>query len=217
MNDSAYREQMDALHVPEEKAEETLRLMLEENRRLNQKKAAGRACRRKTVWICAAAAAAACLLMVWIQAGQSRGPGAFASVKIAALPAAAIARGEDAQAVSFREAFGLDAADLFPGWTTAEENASARMQNGETVHEARLTLKKGETLLSAEVTDYEPSLLTVLKKDAKPLPNGVYLAKDADSGALYGVRESGELFVIWSSTAMTEKEFRQLFEGEQTR
>ena len=36
MKRTAYQEQIDALHVSEEKKEETLRLMLEENARIRQ-------------------------------------------------------------------------------------------------------------------------------------------------------------------------------------
>ena len=56
---SAYQREMDQIHVPKAKADETLRMMLEENRRLRIKEAERGEKRRISRWIPAAGAAAA--------------------------------------------------------------------------------------------------------------------------------------------------------------
>lgn len=157
--------------------------------------------------------AAACVLALAVGIGSIGGGSAYTSVKISGLPTAAVVRGDEEQILSFRTAFGREAASLFPGWTVEEESAVRLTGNGETLNEAKLTLTKGETRLSAGVTDYEPPLLTQLKKSAKPLANQVYLAKDTDSAALYAVYETEGLYVVLSSADMAEQAFRQLAEG----
>ena len=213
MKRTAYQEQIDALHVSKEKKEETLRLMLEENKRLRQaeeKKASGFfRPRHMTLY----AVAAACLLVAFLGFGQLGGKSPYLSVRTSQLPAAVISRG--GEEVTFRDVFGYEAEDLFKGWSVQEEGIDTLLFNGSRVHEASLTLRRDAAVISATVADYEPPLLTLLKKDASAAWEGTYLAKDQDSQTLYAAYEAQGRYIVLSAKQIAEKEFQRIAEGLQ--
>ena len=100
MGKNTYKEHMDSMHVPKEKAEETLRLMLQENRRLrekNVKQISARAGRRIPLY---AVAAAACLLLVFFGFQRAGNRSLFYPVDIGSLPAVSVSRGGEEQPIS---------------------------------------------------------------------------------------------------------------------
>ena len=210
MKRTAYQEQIDALHVSKEKKEETLRLMLEENKRLRQaeEKKSSRFFRtpRMTLY----AVAAACLLLVFFGFGQLGGKSPYLSVRTSQLPTAVISRGNDE--ITFSDAFGCEAEWFFKDWSVQKEGVDTLLYNGSLVHEASLTLRKDAAVISATVADYEPSLLTLLKKDAPAVLEGLYLAKDQDSQALYAAYEVEGRYIVLSAKQMSEKDFQRIAE-----
>ena len=215
MKVTAYQKQMDELQVPKEKAEETLRLMLEENRRLRQaeeKKSAVKSFGKRIPMY--ALAAAACLAIVFLSVRQFTGAQSpFLSVKISELPVAELSRGSET--VSFRDVFGCEAETLFPDWAVDDEGVDTVLVQGSRMHEAYLTLRKDTTALSAVVSDYEPSLLTALKSGGAHSAGGIYLAKDTDSDALFAAYETEWGFVVLRAEKMSEGEFKKTVEDLQ--
>jgi len=211
MNRSSYQKQMDALHVPKEKADETLKMMLEENRRLREAEENRRASQeRKRRLPAYLLAAAACLMLVLFGVRGLGGSSAFRPVNIGGLPAAAVSRGEEERMLSFEETFGCAPDALFAGCTVTEDGTAEKMLQGKPAHEARLTLLRDGTTFSAAVTDYEPPLLTVLKKDAKTAASGIFLAKDTENAAsLYAALEREGRFVVLHAEGMSEDGFQK--------
>lgn len=201
---TAYRQEMDALHVPEDKARETLRLMLEENRRLQEKKEK-RPLSRRTVLLALAALAVVLALGIRLMPDRSD----FAAVRMNGLPLSASLRGESDDAVPFSEAFGMTAEALFPGAQIADEKTVSLMLDDQTRHEATLRLTAAGKPLTVTVTDYEAPLYTVLQGKEKP----ILFARDPDTGRLYGVYREGSLYVVACGESMTEKDFSAAVEG----
>ena len=215
MNQTSYRKQMDAVQLPKEKANETLRLMLEENHRLQQKeKEKKSALNSKTRIPAFALAAAACLAIVFMFTGRFGGRSAFLTVSISELPTAAVSRSDDEMVVSFQDAFGCSPDTLFPGWTVTEESTAVWILNGNPAHESRMVLKKGDIVLSAAVTDYEPPLFTLLQKESKPVSGSVYLAKDEKTAVLYAAFAAEGRYFVLSSPDMPEAAFQKTIEEE---
>ena len=202
-----YQEEMDRVHVPEEKARETLRMMLEENRRLRAAESAERkpaGIRRMLPWF-AVPVAAALLLVIGLTAG-GRGL-RFADIRMRDLPVMGAVRGGEAAEAGFAETFGTGAEELFAGWTVAaEKTETQRMPAGE-LHTARLTLEKDGREIRAEVTDYEPALFTALPENGQAIEGvGVRLARDTETGELAAVYPKGSLYIVLRGN-MAEKDF----------
>ena len=215
MNQTSYRKQMDAVQLSKEKADETLRLMLEENHRLQQKEREEKAAKYSRLKIPSfALAAAACLAIMFLFTGRFSGKTAFLTVKISELPTASISRGDDEKTVAFQDAFGCSPDTLFPGWTVTEESTAVFTLQGNQAYESRMVLTNGDTALSATVTDYEPPLFTLLQKESKPISGSVYLAKDEKTGVLYAVYTAEGRYFVLSSSDMTEAAFQKVIEEE---
>lgn len=210
MKRTAYQEQIDALHVSEEKKEETLRLMLEENARIRQAEEKKRNNLFRPSRMTIFAVAAACVLLVFFGISRQGGKSPYLSIRTSQLPTAVISRGEEE--LTFQDAFGCEAESLFKDWSVREEGVDTLLFNGSRVHEAYMTLQKDETVISAMVTDYEPPLLTLLKKDASDVRENLYLAKDQDSQTLYAAYEADGHYIVLSGKQMPEKEFQQIAE-----
>ena len=207
MKRTAYQEQLDSLHVSEQKADETLQLMLKENHRLQAQEQRTPIQRNRIPLYAIAAAACIALLVLGISQLNSRS--GIPDVRISSLPKVASIRGGEDSPVSFQEAFGQDAAALFPGWQLTEETTRAVLMNGQEAHEASLRIEKDGKQLSVTVTDIEPPLMTVLKKEEG---RAVYVARDNETGMLYAAGIQGRLYVVCAAEGIAEKDFIALAE-----
>ena len=208
---SNYQQGMDAIHLSEEKAGETLRMMLEKNQKLNRQEAEKR--QRNSIWryLPVLAAAAACLalaLFIWPKGGSSA---PFGSIRMNQLPMSSQSRSDDAVSASFNRVFGFDTKELLPGWvTTPVEISTGTMKNG-TVYEARWLYEKDGKQLHVSATTYEPALYTALS-GTEPWKNDSRLNRDPDTGILYAVfRLQEQYLVVWAED-MNEKEFLSAIE-----
>ena len=197
-----YQQEIDQLQVPKEKAEETLRLMLEKNKELRAQDAKKTPARKRAPYF--ALAAAAVFALVFFGARQLSPQGGLPGVHISDLPPVAYARGDDSEAVSFLEAFQTAPDSLFPGWQAEVEAVNAYILNGETRHEARLALTRQERHMSASVLDIEPPLWTALNRgDGQSL----YLARDTDTEALWAAGYREGLYFVLTAEDASEDEF----------
>ncbi len=204
MKNTAYRQQMDQMHVPKARSDETLRRMLEENQRLRRSEARGKAplLRRIPLY---AAAAAACLLLVFFGVRQFR-PTAYPAVRMADLNGIHETFPQS-DTLSFREAFGPDADRLFSGWTIDHDSARRLSVEDPDRYQAQMTLRANGSELQAVVSDTEPQLLTHLKSVSRPSDDQIYFARDDDTHTLYAVFESFSLYVTLSSDSMQQAAF----------
>ncbi len=189
---SAYQHQMDEVHLPAQKAQETLRMMLKENRALNEKKSRLPLSLRVALPILAAAA---CLVLLLTQPWKSTVP--FGSVRISQLTVSEsdMHRSGSAQAGTWM--------DRLKDW----EVTILQYPEQSTEGDLRMELKKETKALSATVTDTMPPLYELLRDT--DLGNGlnVRLNRDPDTGILYAVYRSDGQYLTLSSSRMSEREF----------
>lgn len=211
----AYRREMDGEHIPEEKAAETLRLMLDENRRLREREARrsrplGRILLRRV--LPAAAAVAACVALVIFGMSRVGGP-TFTEVHMSRIPVTGISRGSEAEVTDFAAAFGCTPESLFPGWTVTEGVTLREQTAAGTRSEGRLTLQlKHGITLGATVTDFAPPLAAGLA-DSGSGPDGEKLGLDPDTGTRYALLRRGGLYAVLSSGALSESDFVSAAKG----
>ena len=189
---SPYQEEMDQIHIPKEKADETLRLMLEENRKLREhdaQKASGHL-RRSTWLIPAAYAVAACLILVF--SGVLRQDRVtFGSVSI---PATARS-GPAGASTETPESVRMAAESLLPSWNVSEKEGNLFL------------LEKDGIRLHAMF--FEPDSEDVremmeLPASGKP---AVRFIRDPDTGSLGALFEKGEMLVLLFARNMEENDF----------
>jgi hypothetical protein len=197
---SAYQREMDAVHLSKDKADETLRLMLEKNAEVHARQEKSRKPRR-TVWLASFAAAAAVLVMavVLLRGGPAL---SWGSVRMRSLPLSGV-RGEETVPASFRDVFGTDPENFFPGWTVVSDAADPAGR------ESRLTLKHGDAELRATVSEAEPALSAALTRDGVPEADGVRYNRDPDDGTLYALCVLHGRYVIFQSDQLTENAFTE--------
>jgi len=196
----SYRQEMDALRVSEQKAQETLDALLSENERLENKKT-------RPIYLHPAlyAVAAACLALAVLAANLLRG--GFPGVRIGDLPAVTVARGDEETALEFSQAFGLRAAALFPGAQVREDKTVSFTLNGQTLHRGELTLLAAGHPWAAQVTDYEPPLYTALTG------GDPRFARGSDTGLLYALWRQEGRYILLSAQGMEEKDFEAAVRG----
>ena len=192
-----YQREMDEIHLRKEKADETLRMMLEENRRLRRQES-GRSERRpvkRMQWFAAAAAAVACLvLVIGLTAGKPKYT--FAAVQMSALTDTEWIRSTSAAGPSFEEAFARPAEKIFPGWEVTEEMAAVRQTDSSTVCEAELMLTRGERTLLVYVYDSEPAFWQAAGQEQNLESTAIRLARDSGTGALYAACRKDGLYLV---------------------
>ena len=207
---SRYQQEMDQVQLSEEKAGETLRMMLEANGKLREEQIQKAGRPKSAVFLRRVlpvmAAAAACVALVIF--GLNRPGGVtFGSVRMRDLPVSGISRAEDAVAADFETAFGCTAESLFPGWTVSSEKTLQSMKNAEARYESSLIIEKQGTALNVNVVKERPAIYRILSEKLKVLENKVLLNLDPDDGVRYAVTQTGELYVTLSSPALSEKDF----------
>ncbi|MBQ8137524.1 MAG: hypothetical protein IJ174_08840 [Clostridia bacterium] len=216
MKRAKYTEQMNELHVPKDRAEKTLQMMLEENRRLAKEEAEGHAETRKGFLESPffrrsgyVLAAVACLVLMFFGVRMLGSGASFHSIRTSSLPSLGGARGGAAEAPAFEEVFGRAAGDVFPGWTVLEENTEAIETKNGTLYVGTIVLRKDGKTLDASVTSFEPPLVALLKSEGLKTIKGMYLAKDdtEQPSTLYAACEKDGLHIVFSGQGMDENAF----------
>ena len=217
-----YTEQMDNVHVPKDRAQKTLQMMLEENRRLAKKEAAGHADKKQGALSMPfnlrygyVLAAAASLAILFFSVNLLNSGISFHSVRMSSLPSLGGTRGSEAEALSFEQAFGRSEDALFPGWEITQAQAEALETGAGPLYVGRAVLTKDGNSLQATVTDFEPPLLALLKSEEIEMTKGLYLAKDdtLDPATLLAVCEKDGLFIVYSGQGMEENAFLNAVEA----
>ena len=211
---TAYQKQMDQIRLPDQKKEETLRLLLAENRKLREKDAArasasGPVPVRKTQkkWIPAAALAAAAACLVLAAVGLSgRGGYSFESIRLRSLPQVG-ARGGEAQKLSFQEAFGRSPESLFAAGQVTEGETETVFLEEQLRHRASLDILTDGKTLGASVTDYEPPVYGAIGKTQEMNGVQVRLAEDTEIGRKCCVYSRDGLYVLLYSDTLSRKDF----------
>lgn len=207
---SRYQQEMDQVQLSEEKAGETLRLMLEANGKLreeqvkkaNRPKSAALVRRILPVF----AAAAACIALVLFGLNRSNGV-TFGSVRMRDLPVSGVSRGDDAKEVDFETAFGCTTESFFPGWEVTAEKTQQYTKNGEPWYESELTIQKQNTSLYVSVVKEKPAIYQALSESFKILDNKFLLNLDPDDGTRYAVSNYEELYITLYSPNLSENDF----------
>ena len=204
-----YQQHMDNLHVSEQKKEETLCLMFQENQQIRGKKA--QKSNRNKLWIPSAALAAVVCLVLVVIGLSGQNSYTFESISLRSLPQVG-ARGTSTETVLFSEVFGITSETMFPFGTIKEEKTDAVFVNEKIHYRGSLQIMiNGETLI-ASITDYEPPIYTVLTKDQEINKTEVRLAADMDTGRKCCVYCRNEVYTVLSSETLTEASFIQLLE-----
>ncbi len=201
---SPYQREMDEVRLPEARADETLRLMLEKNREIREKETNRKPSLRLLRLLPAFAAAAACLVLavVLLNGGSSV---TFGSVRMSGLPSGY--RGEATETAPFAEVFGAGPEAFFPGWTVDSEFVSAARR------EAKLTLSRDGQKLSAAVSLAEPPLYTALADAGVESADGVLYNRDPEDGTLYAVCVLRDCYVTFSAAGRSETDFVTAVQG----
>lgn len=208
---TAYQREMDQVRLPQEKADETLRLMLQENQRLRREEARQKTRRSplltRVLPVLGAAAAALVLLLTTVLRPSGY---TFGSVRLGTLPGAQVqGAGSIAPAgdkLGTRPGAARLAADLFPGWNLSQETADPALTAPDGDGRS-FVIEKDGTRLTVTVTEEETPLAAALK-DA-PAYGGaqVRLNRDGDTGILSAVYAPEGLCVTLSSAELSEDAF----------
>ena len=189
---SPYQQEMDQIHIPKEKADETLRLMLEENKKLRQQKLEKtRNSRLSLRLIPVVCAAAACLALIFSGVLQQNrivfGNAAIPAISRSGQPASQAARDETPGEKTVKA--------LFPGWNASE------------AAEDVLLLEKDGTRIYAMILQSNSDEL----KDLMALPiskdPAARFTKDPDTGALGALFEKEGSCILLFARNLEEDAF----------
>ena len=213
---TTYQQQLDKERLSPEKAEQTLKVLLEENTKRNEKRVKRAARTKRPAWTryapALAAVAAAVVLMVTLLPGQKQAGTAnvgagdsvvYGEVRLNGLPPFGGGRGSAAG--TLEDVFGVTAGELFKDWTV-ERSAAYTAENGK---QAILYLSRGENELRATVSDFEPALRTALQETKESL-TGVKFNRDPDSGFLDAVYQKGGYFITLHAEKIESAAFEEI-------
>ena len=209
-----YQQEMDALHVPEEKANETLKMMLAENRRLREESAKKNRgfVKSPRFWGAFAAVAACAVLMLAVLPGRTGEKYTFTAVDYLSLPSADLSRGETESGLTMEGTLGVSAETLFPGWETSWENTIQLPSDGEKLYLTQLALRKGDQQLNAEVTNTVPAIAEVVSEEYEMNGKKIRLARDEAMKTVYAVYQRDNLYIVLSAGGGEENMIQTLKE-----
>ena len=202
-----YQQEMDQVHVPKEKADETLQMMLRENQRLRREEAAkeGKPKSRYRIPVIAVSLAAACALLVIVF--STGNPGLqFDDINLTYQPLSNIRQDDSPRTSDTPDFFGTEPEAVFPGWEIVSEQTEQFQREGNTIHESRLTLEKGEQEITAVVTDFEPSAFSAIRKEQKIEGKDVRLARDPAAGTCIAAYRKEQMYIVLEAK-MSENDF----------
>ncbi len=207
---TVYQTEMDSVHLSEEKANQTLRLMLEENRKLKTQEHKEKPKISSRMWTYCAAVAAACLVLA-LALPWNGGKTTFGSVRMSGLPAVSVARGIGADAPDFETLFSVAPETLFAGWSIEACGTQSVTLQGKAAHEARLEITRDGTDLTAMVDDVKPPLLTALEEAKTGQGRDCRLNRDPDDGRQYAVYQRGGLYItLAADESLPESDFLRI-------
>lgn len=203
---NAYQKELDQVHLSDEKAEETLRLMMAENDAVREKerKRASRRFPPIRIWLPALGAVAACLILVLTGVFRTPETYSFAGISVRKLPVSGI-RGDEnpAEKVDL-----TDAEALFPGWTVSGARPERKLRGlSPDGSELDAALEKNGVILDAIIMYGRPQLAEALEETEAYGTYGVRFNHDPDTGVLCAVYARDGYYVILSAAGMEEKNF----------
>ena len=191
---SPYQEEMDQVRLSEQKADSTLQLMLEENRKLQEQDAGKTSPSRLRTWLVPAlCAAAACLALVFVL-GRPNTPGTV-TFSNASIPLTSISGPAPDQAIRAEAPEESVIGPLLSSWNTTE------------VTDEFLLLEKDGHRMYAMIFRSDSEAI----QDMKALPASgdpaVRFIRDPDLGALGALFEKGQSYILLFSRDLEESEF----------
>ncbi len=208
---SRYQQEMDQVKLSEEKANETLKLMLEKNKELREKEIRKAKKSSSAVWarrvLPVFAAAAACIALVFFVLRQPGNQVTFGSLRLSQLPVTGVSRGENPEKADFETAFVCKEGSLFPGWEIVDSETVQYTTSDGPEYEAHLTIRKQEKELSVTInTRTEPALYTALADKESGL-KGIRLNLDPETNTRTAISLCNDLYISLSSDTLSEKDF----------
>lgn len=203
-NRTPYQREMDQVRLSKEKADETLRLLLEENRSL-RKKDAEKENRRKRVLLTrvlpslGAAAAVLVLLLTTVLRPSSY---VFGAVRAAGLPVSG------ARDTVHDNGYDTAAAQsMFPGWEIAEIADPALAVSAPDGDQSIFIIKKDGAMFTVTLSEKETALSSALRGQPAYGSAGVRLNRDTETGVLSACFTKNGLYAVLCARDMTEELF----------
>ena len=202
-NRTPYQQEMDQIHLSREKADETLRMMLEENQALRRKdikkaKQKNRFLFTRVLPVLGAAAAVLVLLTTILpHAAYS-----FGSVRFSSLP---VSGTRDTVSGTGFDVF--MAQDMFPGWEisqTADPFLTVSAPDGE---RAVFTIAKDGMQFTVTLSEKETALSSQLHSQPAYGSAKVRLNRDTETGVLSACFQKNELYAVFCARDMAEDAF----------
>ncbi len=204
--------EMEAEHLSETKAQETLKLMLNENTRLHekdtQKKQIVRTKYLRYAPVFAAAAACIIITVALIHPGQNANKGTgkpieYGSVQLSSLPSGIISRGESGD--DLEAAFGISGNDLFKGWTVTDTTVYSSGGH----KQAFIELQKDDMNITASVSDIESALYSTLG-EINAGTNGARFNLDPSTNELNAVFKRSDLWIVLTADNIGKADFEAI-------
>ena len=127
-------------------------------------------------------------------------------MKLANVPVVTVVRGGEDTDIVFEEAFGILPETLFRNCEIVSVKMFEGELDGRLLYEATVELRLNDKPFSANVSETEPALYSMLGGTDSGL-GSVRLNKDADSGSLGAVYEERGLWIYLSAQDMSENDF----------
>ena len=203
-NRTPYQQEMDKVHLSREKADETLRLMLEKNRALSQAGEGKNSHRKRFLLtrVLPALGAAAAVLVLLLTTVFHPAPYAFGSVRYGSLPVsgsrdAIVGAGYDASA----------AQSMFPGWeiaSAADPSLAVFAPEGEN---SAFVIKKDGAQLTVTLSEKETALSSALRGQPAYGNAGIRLNRDTETGILSACFQKNGQYAVLCARNMAEDVF----------
>ena len=207
-----YISEMGSEHLSDQKAQETLKLMLSENNRLHDRDAQKKQTNKNRFLhyapVFAAAAACIVIAITLIHPNQSANTRAgkrieYGSIQLSSLPSGIVTRGEAGN--DLEAAFGISGENLFTNWSIIY---TAVYSSGEH-KQAFVELERDGVNLTASVSDMESALYNALK-ETNAGPAGVRFNCDPLTNELSAVYRYSNLWIVISSDNVDKTEFETI-------
>ena len=203
-NRTPYQREMDEVRLSKEKADETLRLMLEENRALRRKDAEKESRRKQVLLtrVLPALGAAAAVLVLLLTTVLRPSAYVFGAVRTVSLPVSG--------ARDTARDYGYDAAaaqSMFPGWEIAEITDPALAVFAPDGEQSSFVIKKDGAQFTVTLSVKETALSSALHGQPAYGNAGVRLNRDADTGVLSACFQKNGQYAVLSARDMAEDSF----------
>ena len=207
-----YIPEMEAEHLSKAKAQETLKLMLNENTKLHEKNTQKKQIERtkylRYAPVFATAAACIIIAVALLHPGQnsSKETGKlieYGSVQLSSLPSGIISRGESGD--DLEAAFGISGNELFMGWTVTDTTVYSSGGH----KQAFIELQKDDIKITASVSDIESALYSTLG-ETNAGTNGARFNLDPSTNELNAVYKRSNLWIVLTADNIEKADFEAI-------